>query len=117
MKLIYRLSVLKAILLFQVVSVQCLLITDHVSTYTLFNYMDVNIDYQRHRIRISFDNGSANENPCSFKTAAYKMSKYVGNTGESSGTYHWIVTICLYQPTNTIFMPNHILKFTSYASM
>jgi hypothetical protein len=74
--------ILKAILWFQVVSVQCLLITDHVSTYTLFNYMDVNINPRYHKIRISFDNGSPTENPYSFTNQAYSMSTYNGNTGE-----------------------------------
>lgn len=69
----------------QRVTVQCVLITDHVSTYTIYHYIDVNIGNQGLNIRIGYDSktSAGNENPYSFTESAYKMGVLPGNTGTS----------------------------------
>lgn len=65
--------------IWQRVTVQCVLITDHVSTYTIYHYIDVNIANQGHNIRMGYNNNDLT--PYSFTDSAYRMSLFPGNTG------------------------------------
>lgn len=70
-------------LVFQNVTIQCLLITDGQSTFTVFNYIDFDLQAIGNRnITIGYQYGSVFEkNPFSYKNAAFKMSTIPGNRG------------------------------------
>ncbi|KAK3092689.1 hypothetical protein FSP39_005908 [Pinctada imbricata] len=62
------------------VTVQAVLVTDSVSTYVMFNYIDVNIPVKRHNIAIGwFNNVTSYSHSLSFTNSAYSMSKQAGN--------------------------------------
>lgn len=70
-------------LVFQNVTIQCLLITDGQSTFTVFNYIDFDLQAIGNRnITIGYQYGSLFEkNPFSYKNAAFKLSTIPGNRG------------------------------------
>ncbi|XP_062571231.1 sushi, nidogen and EGF-like domain-containing protein 1 isoform X2 [Saccostrea cucullata] len=63
------------------ITVQCILITDYVSTYTMYNFINVSISDVGKKIGIGFNNGTSFSNPYSLSTSAYRMSTHIGNTG------------------------------------
>ncbi|XP_062603963.1 sushi, nidogen and EGF-like domain-containing protein 1 [Saccostrea cucullata] len=63
------------------ITVQCILISDHVSTYTMYNFINVSTSDVGDKIGIGFNNGTSFSNPYSFTTSAYRMSTHIGNTG------------------------------------
>lgn len=65
--------------IWQRVTVQCVLITDHVSTYTIYHYINVDIANQGNNIRIGYNNNDLTA--YSFTDSAYRMSLFPGNTG------------------------------------
>lgn len=80
--------------IWQRVTVQCVLITDHVSTYTIYHYIDVNIANQRHNIRMGYNNNDLT--PYSFTDSAYRMSLFPGNTGTIRFIFFMSITkICI----------------------
>lgn len=93
--------------IWQRVTVQCVLITDHVSTYTIYHYIDVKIGNQGRTIRIGFDSKTSTgiENSHSFTDSAYRMSDHLGNTG-TSHCLHYHFT---YYPALKIRILRHIV--------
>jgi hypothetical protein len=79
------------ILLLQEITVQCVLITDYISTHIIFNYIDVSNAPRDQKIGIGFNNGTSVRNNYSETNAAYQMSTYDGNTGKltTTCTYLW----------------------------
>ena len=69
----------------QTVTFQCLLITDGQSTFTVFNYIDVDLKpIQNKKITIGFQyKDSFEKNSFSHKNAAFKMSNIPGNRGKN----------------------------------
>ena len=67
----------------QTVTFQCLLITDGQSTFTVFNYIDVDLKpIQNKNITIGFQyKDSFEKNSFSQKNVAFKMSNVPGNRG------------------------------------
>lgn len=73
---------------------QCVLITDHVSTYTIYHYIDVNIANQEKYIRIGYNNNDLT--PYSFTDSAYRMGLFSGNTGTIRFIFFMSITkICI----------------------
>lgn len=68
----------------QTVTFQCLLITDGQSTFTVFNYIDVDLKPIRNKkITIGFQyKDSFEKNSFSQKNVAFKMSNVPGNRGK-----------------------------------
>ncbi|XP_061196673.1 sushi, nidogen and EGF-like domain-containing protein 1 [Saccostrea echinata] len=73
------------------ITVQCILITDHVSTYTIYRFINVSISDVGSKIGIGFNNGTSLSNPYSFTTSAYRMGTHIGNTG-LFGVWFYTVT-------------------------
>lgn len=101
-------------LVFQNVTIQCLLITDGQSTFTVFNYIDFDLQVIGNRnITIGYQYGSVFEkNPFSYKNAAFKMSTIPGNRGIIFTCYWWAIKLNLKRVIETTMYLSIKIFFT-----
>ncbi|XP_056018350.1 sushi, nidogen and EGF-like domain-containing protein 1 [Ostrea edulis] len=63
------------------ITVQCVVITDYISTHVIFDYVNVSIKYRGNNVGIGFNNGTLVRNPYSLTPGTHQMSTHIGNTG------------------------------------
>ncbi|XP_061172996.1 neurogenic locus notch homolog protein 2-like [Saccostrea echinata] len=75
------------------ITIQCVLMTDFITTYAVFNYMNVDVDptHTTHKVAIGYKtNVRTLSNSHSFKDDAFGMSNFRGNTGEH-GVWFYVI--------------------------
>ncbi|XP_062608379.1 neurogenic locus notch homolog protein 1-like isoform X1 [Saccostrea cucullata] len=75
------------------ITIQCILMTDFVTTYAVYNYMNVDVDpsHTSHRVAIGYKtNVQTFSNFHSFKDDTFSMSNFRGNTGEH-GVWFYVI--------------------------
>ncbi|XP_062608392.1 neurogenic locus Notch protein-like isoform X3 [Saccostrea cucullata] len=67
------------------ITIQCVVMTDFITTYTIYNYMDVDVDPSQTSRQVAIEyktNLASFRNENSFKANAFNLTKVRGNTGE-----------------------------------
>ncbi|XP_048729126.1 neurogenic locus notch homolog protein 3-like [Ostrea edulis] len=75
------------------ITFQCILMTDFITTYAIYNYMSVNVDpnHTREKVAIGYKTNVQNfSNSHSLKDDVFLLSSYRGNTGEH-GVWFYVI--------------------------